>query len=141
MKLRELQTMVEEDSELDISSLDQHSLETAKLQSKYYILYSRFLAEQKANKYDLDNLLVLKGKYYKGQADPAVYKEKPFNLKLTNAQVDAHVRADPDVLKLQKAMDMLDIKLELIKDMKRSLEQRNWTIRNAIEFIKFKAGG
>lgn len=125
---------------MDASDLDQHSLETAKLQGKYYILYSKMLAEQKATKYDLDELLAFKFKYYKGQAPAEVYKEKPFHEKLTNAGVESHVRADPDVLKIQKTMDMLEIKLELIKDMKRALEQRNWNIRNAIEFIKFKSG-
>lgn len=126
---------------MDASSLDQHALETAKLQSKYYVLYSRTLAEQKSLKYDLDTLIAFKHKYYKGQAHPDVYKERPFRESLTNAGVEAHVRADLDVLKLQKTMDMLDIKLELIKDMKAALGQRNWNIRNAIEFIKFKAGG
>lgn len=140
MKLREIQEMIDADSEMDVSSLDQHSLATAKLQSKYYRLYSNLLAEKKANEYELNDLIAFKFKYYKGQAAPEIYKEKPFHEKLTNAGVEAHVKADSEVLKLQKHMDMIDIKLELIKDMKRSLDGRNWTIRNAIEFLKFKNG-
>lgn len=140
MKLRQLQDMIDADSELNVDSLDQHSLETAKLQSKYYRHYSNMLADLRASQYELDELLAFKHKYYKGQCNAAVYEKAPFHLKLTNAGVEAHVNADPQVQKLKKHMDMTNIKLDLIKDMKRSLEGRNWTIRNAIEFLKFKNG-
>lgn len=141
MKLRELQEMIEKDSDLSIDSLDQHSLETAKLQSKYFKIYSDLLGESRVLDYELSDLKKFKYQYYSGACSPEVYKEKPFHEKVvTNAAKDSYVVSDPDVLALQKRIDMVNIKLEVVKDMKKALEARNWQIRNAIEFIKFKNG-
>lgn len=141
MKIRELQEMVESDSILDITSLDQHSLETAKLQSKYFVLYSQILGEYKVLEHDLNDLKQLKFRYYRGLAEPEVYKAKPLHEKIsTNTLAQTYVEADQDVQKELKRMDVMNIKLELIKDMKKSLEGRNWQIRNAIDFVKFKNG-
>lgn len=141
MKLRELQEMIECDCDLsDHSALDQYSLNTAKLQSKYYVLYSNLRGELKSLEYEFDEVKLFKYKYYKGTASPEVYKEKPFHEKLTNSGIEAHINTDPDIQTLQKKMDMIDIKIELVNDMKKHLDQRNWQIRNTIEFMKFKNG-
>jgi len=140
MKLRELQEMIEIDSDLRIDVLDAQSIETAKLQSKYFVLYSNIMGEKKNLEYELSDLLMFKYKYYKGQCDPEVYKQKPFHEKLTNSGVEAHVNADEEVLKIKKKIDLCDIKLVLVDDMKKSLASRNWNIRNAIDFLRFKNG-
>lgn len=140
MKINELQKMIEIDSKLDISNLDNNSLETASLQAKYYNLFANMTRDKRVIQDELDKMKLFKFKYYKGQCEAEVYKEKPFHETLTNAQAEAHVNADPEVQKLDRRLYLLDIKLELVKDMKKSLESRQWQIRNAIEFLKYKAG-
>ena len=140
MKIAALQEMIEQDSKLDISNLDHNSLETATLQAKYYNLYANMSRDKRLIENDLEEIRLFKFRYYKGQCEPAVYKEKPLHESMTNAQAEAHANTDPEVQKLSKQLDLLDIKLELVKDMKKSLDGRQWQIRNAIEFLKFKAG-
>jgi len=140
MKTKELQDMIIQDSEMDISMLDHHSLDTAKLQAKYFKLYSMLVGEYKNMEYQLKVLKHDKLRYYKGEAGAEVYKEKPLHVEILKSQAPAYVEADEDVMELQKKIDILDIKLELVKDMKNSLSQRNWVIRNTIEFLKFRNG-
>lgn len=140
MKIRDLQEMITRDCHLDPGNLTKHSLETAYLQGKYFNLYVDELAKLKALEPKLNNLKKQKYEYYKGNADPSVYKEKPFDLKLGNSAAQAYTDSDEEVMTLQRDVDIQKIKIDLINDMKGALSQRNWQIKNAIDHIKFNHG-
>jgi len=140
MKIRELKEMIELDSALDISKLDYHSLDTAKLQVKYFNLYTDEYGKLRALELSLDKLKIDKFEYYKGNAPAEVYKEKPFDLTLTTAKANAYTECDPEVEAMKREIDIQKIKVDLITDMKQALNWRHVQIKNAIDFIKFKNG-
>lgn len=137
MKLRELNQMITEDCELNYEALDTESLKTAYLQGKYMNLYSDEYLKLKAMYYKMDELKLAKEEYYSGKASPEVYKVKPLDLEIRKAKVELYVDNDDEVKKLQQEIDIQKTKVDLISDMKQVLSQRNWQIRNAVEFKKF----
>lgn len=140
MKVAELKQMVTDDCKINLEDLAQESVRVAYLQGKYYNLHFDEKGYMNALKKELEQVELKKRLYYSGKADPKVYAEKPFQLNLTKAEVEAHITADPDIESLKKRIELSQIKLDLISDMKFALNQRNWNIRNAIEFMKMKEG-
>jgi hypothetical protein len=69
-----------------------------------------------------------------------VYKVKPLELSLLKSEAPIYAEVDSEVVDCVKKISILDIKLQLIDEMKKILLSRNWIIKNAIEFLKFKNG-
>ena len=71
-----------EDSKIDRELLDEESIKTPQLHSKYlkYLSDVRLLRLKKEQEYK--TLLRDKFEYYTGKSEPSVYQEKPFDLKI-----------------------------------------------------------
>lgn len=132
--------MMEEDSKIERDQLDNESLKIPKIHSKWLKLYSsekRILNELKLR---LRSLVHEKTEYYSGKADPQIYKEKPFHLKLINSQVDKYVESCPEVLEMCGAIDTQEEKIYIIQEFIKGVNQRSFNIRSAIDFMKWTGG-
>ena len=90
---------------------------------------------------DMRRLIKEKWIYYKGKAPANVYKDTPFDLKLTDKkEVEMFISADDDVIKLQLKIDYIEQLLIFLDSILRQLSNRNYQIKNAIDWEKFKAG-
>ena len=79
--------------------------------------------------------------YYKGKAPSTVYREVPFDFKLTTKEeVNMFIEADEDIRKLQYKIDYIDQVLFFLDGVLRQINSRNFQIKNAIEWEKFQAG-
>ena len=79
--------------------------------------------------------------YYKGKAPATVYREVPFDFKLTTKEeVNMFIDADDDVRKLQYKIDYIEQVLFFLDGVLRQINSRNFQIKNAIEWEKFQAG-
>ncbi len=79
--------------------------------------------------------------YYKGKAPALKYKEMPFDLKLTTKEeIYMFIDADDDVIKLQFKIDYIETVLAFLEGVLRQINNRNFQIKNAIEWEKFKSG-
>ena len=89
----------------------------------------------------IKNLYRIKWEYYTGKADPAVYQAQPFDLKILKSDVGIYLDADKD---LQEALGQKEAYLETVvsylEKVLREINNRNWNIRNAIEWKKFIHG-
>ncbi len=82
MDLEQLQNEVDKDLKINDTELDLESLKTPQLHNKYMKHLTKFkLMLSKANT-DFYSLRRDKWEYYTGKADPQVYAEKPFDLKI-----------------------------------------------------------
>jgi hypothetical protein len=81
-----------------------------------------------------------KWEYYTGKSDPDVYKLKPFNLKILRQDVDKYVNADEDVIKLKHKKEYLTTTVNYLEQIIRQINNRTFTIKNAIEWKKFTSG-
>ena len=88
MELDELYDLVKKDLELDDTSLDREAIRTPYLHSKYLKFYEEAKLELARIKKDYKKLKLEKVLYYTGRADPEVYKEKPFELKILKNEVE-----------------------------------------------------
>ena len=82
MNLEELYVLVKKDLDLDDTALDREALRTPYLHSKYLKFYEESKLELAKLKKEQKKIKLEKVLYYTGRADPEIYKEKPFDLKI-----------------------------------------------------------
>ena len=100
-----------------------------------------FSLMKKERELELKGLIKEKWLYYKGKAPSSVYKEMPFDLKLTTKEeISMFIDADEDICKLQYKVGYIETVLTFLDGVLRQINSRNFQIKNAIEWEKFKSG-
>ena len=90
---------------------------------------------------EMKRLLKEKWLYYKGKAPAAVYKEMPFDLKLTaKDEISMFIEADEEVQKIQYKIDYIEQVLFFLDGVLRMINNRTYHIKNAIEWKRFQSG-
>ena len=100
MDLSELQDQVDRDLKIDDTELDMESIRTPQLHNKYLKLYTKYSLQLKKAQDDYKILYRSKWEYYTGKADPDVYQEHPFDLKVLKADVGIYLDSDKDIQEL-----------------------------------------
>ena len=120
--------------------LGSESLKNQKIKTKYLDQRSRFqLLLQKANG-DYQRMYRQKWEYYGGKADVKVYVAKPFDLKVLKNDLAMYISSDEEVIELMDKIGYLEIVIKYIDGVIKSIDNRGWDIKNAIEWKKFEAG-
>ena len=79
--------------------------------------------------------------YYKGKAPATVYKDMPFDLKLTTKEeINMFIEADEDIRKVKYKIDYLDQILFFLESVLKQIGVRNFQIKNAIDWTKWREG-
>ena len=115
MTLEELQQSVNKDFKLDDTELDAESIKIPLLHNKYLQHFNKFSLLLKKSEYDHKIMLRNKWEYYTGKADPSVYQEKPFDIKVLKADVHIYMDSDPDLQKADQKDAYLNQKVMPIK--------------------------
>ena len=142
MNLSEIQDQVKRDLKINDLELDIESLRIPALHTKYLqLLTENSLKLKKAN----GELAVLKRNkwiYYTGKASEDVYKEKgDFPLKLkTKDEERTFIEADEDIQKKKTEVEYYETVVDYLQEIVKQIGQRNFQIKNAIEWRKFEAG-
>ena len=140
MTLEELQQSVDKDFKLDDTELDTESTKIPLLHNKYLQHYNKFSLLLKKAEQDHKLLTREKWEYYTGKADPAVYQEKPFNLKVLRQDVDKYIKSDPEVNKLEQKVTYIETTVDYLEKTLKIISNRTFTIKNAIDWRKFTSG-
>ena len=140
MTLEELQQSVNKDFKLDDTQLDVESVNIPLLHNKYLIHFNKFNLLLKKAEYDHKSLLKEKWDYYTGKADPSVYKEKPFDIKVLKADVHIYMDSDPELQKADQKVAYLNQIVKYLEQVLRGVNNRPFLIKNAIEWKKFTSG-
>ena len=140
MTLEELQQSVNKDFKLDDTELDTESVNIPLLHNKYLIHYNKFSLLLKKAEYDHKTMTRDKWEYYTGKADPSVYQEKPFDIKVLKADVHIYMDSDPDLQKADQKVAYLNQIVKYLEQVLRSINNRTFLIKNAIEWKKFTSG-
>lgn len=140
MKLEDLTKEIETDSFIDNLILDAESIKVPKLYSKYYRYFIDELRTYKGIELTYSQKYKEKFQYYLGKAPDEVYEENPLQHKILKQDLDIYMNADPDLMDLKIKMDMQKIKIDMIESFIKSLNNRTFMIKNAIDFMKFKNG-
>jgi hypothetical protein len=140
MNIDELFIEVERDIKIDDTELDLESIRTPQLHNKYLKMFTKHSLQYKKLQDDYKVLYRVKWEYYTGKAPPEVYAENPFELKILKSDIGIYIEADKDLQQLGQRMAYTKQIVEYLERILREINNRNWTIRNTIEWKKFLHG-
>lgn len=131
------------DSKISKTELDDESLKTAMLHSKYLKFYST----EKLTLYKLETeyktLFKLKNEYYAGTLDLQTIKEKgwlPNPKIILKSDLNTHIEADEDIQKLSLKMGLQREKIYALESILKSVSNRGFQISTAVNYMKLMNG-
>tara|TARA_S200000501_G_scaffold370630_1_gene412150 strand:- start:271 stop:699 length:429 start_codon:yes stop_codon:yes gene_type:complete len=140
MDLQQLQEQVDKDIKLNSDNLDIESLKIPELHNKYLKFHNRFTLLLKKTETDFKELYKHKWEYYGGKSSPEVYKENPFDLKVLKSDIPTYLESDKELIELEQKIAYNKTIVNYLEQILRSLNNRTFQIKNAIEWRKFEAG-
>lgn len=141
MKIDDIMAQIEGDSTIDHARLDFESLKIPLLHGKYYKIFIEELRILKMYDKDYNFLKKDRTEYYLGKSNDEVYKTEPLDSKIIKQDLDLYLDADDKLATLKAKRDMQKAKVEMVESFIKSLNNRGFQIKNAIDFMRFKNGG
>lgn len=144
MNIEEYEKMWEVDCKIDETNLVGESSRIPVLHSKYYKLYHRAAMKATKLRYDLKELEKLKYEYYSGSISKEDLQKQgwqPNPLKIMKSEVGRWIETDRDVIELSLKIEYHSSVAKFLEDVIKSINQRNFVIKNIIDVLKFNAGG
>ena len=133
--------MWKKDSVIDNDLYCEESTKVPQLHMKYMEFFNTYSLMKRERELEYSQLVKDKWLYYKGKAPSSVYKEMPFDLKLTTKEeITMFIDADEDIRKLQYKIAYIEQTLAFLESVLRQINNRTYQIKNAIEWEKFKSG-
>lgn len=143
MKFEDLQKEWDKDCKIDRTDLTAESLNTPSLISKYYKHYIRERFLLKKLETDLSILTLEKREFYtQGPTKEQLAKGwnmPPKGMILKN-EVDHYLQADKEIVQMTLKVFGQKQKVEFLQAIIDDLNRRSFTIKNAIDFLKFTNG-
>lgn len=143
MKLDEIHQMWSDDCNIDRLELGEESLKIPKLHSKYLRVYSEERLILKRLEEERKEFVKLKYDYYRGilpEEDLKANGWLPFQLNVLKSDVPMYLEADQEIVKLNLRVAVQQEKVDTLEAIIKSISNRSFLIRNAIEYEKFKVG-
>jgi len=140
MNLDELKLQVQKDLKVDDEHLDTESLKNQEIKATYLDHKSRYELLLFKAKGDYKRLYREKWEYYGGKADAKIYATKPFDLKVLKTDLAVYITSDEEIINAENKVGYLETIVDYIKGVIKSVDNRGWDIKNAIEWKKFEAG-
>ena len=143
MKFEEIQKLWSGDCEIDETELSQESVKIPQLHNKYLILFHDERLRLRTMKFDHSKLLKVKREYFSGRMDATeleAYDWEPFQYKLLKADVQEYIDADDDIIEGKKKLSLQEEKVEYLESVVKSLTNRGYLIKNAIDWKRFTEG-
>jgi hypothetical protein len=140
MTLDELKLQVQKDLKVDDEHLDTESLKNQEIKAKYLDHKSRYELLLFKAKGDYKRMYREKWEYYGGKADAKIYATKPFDLKVLKTDLAVYITSDEEIINAENKVGYLETVVDYIKGVIKSVDNRGWDIKNAIEWKKFEAG-
>jgi len=140
MTLDELKIQVQNDLKVDNEHLDTESLKNQEIKAKYLDHKSRYELLLFKAKGDYKRLYREKWEYYGGKSDAKIYATKPFDLKVLKTDLSVYISSDEEIIDAENKVGYLETVVDYIKGVIKSVDNRGWDIKNAIEWKKFEAG-
>jgi antirestriction protein len=143
MELTAIRKLVADDSLIDDAVLDMESLKIPQLHNKYLnifhdekLMLCRLESEHKT-------MLRVRWEYYSGKMSKENLDDwgwQPFDLKILRQDLAIYIDSDEHLVKLKNKINYQKEKIDYLESVLKSLNNRNWIIRNAIEWRKFING-
>ena len=141
MNLEQIQEMWDKDSQIDPDNLHDESLKIPQLHAKYYTVYNTITLLREKARETHSRVKLERYNYYTGKAPAEVYEEEPFPYKVRDKDaLQRHLEADEKLTKLDIKIKYYDVMLKFLEDVIKTISNRTFQIKNAIEWHRFEAG-
>jgi hypothetical protein len=143
MKLEEIQSLWAQDSKIDSSNLGDESLKIPSLHSKYFRILSEERLRLKKLNMDHKALYRLRHEFFTGTIADEDLRDKgwkPNPLKILRTDLPLYLESDKELVDLTLRIGLAEEKLDFLKDIIKSLNNRNYIISNSINWLKFSNG-
>jgi len=144
MDIDEINKLWAQDCKVDETNLSRESSRIPELHNKYYNLYYREALKIRKLKSDLTELEKVKTEYYNGSMDELELRDrgwKPFALKVLRNDLDRYIQSDKDIIELSLKISLHEERGKYLENIVRQINNRNFIIKNMIDWVKFQAGG
>ena len=133
--------MWKKDSVIDTDLYCEESTKIPQLHMRYMEFHNTFSLMKRERDLEMRRLIREKWLYYKGKAPSKVYKDLPFDLKLTTKEeINMFIESDDDICKLQYKIGYIEQMITFLDSVLKQIGNRNFQIKNAIDWEKFKNG-
>ena len=141
----EIQNLWDIDSNIDSHHLDDESVKTSKLHSKYISLLMGTKLRFSKTKVDYNTLRKNKFRYYRGELSRQElldlgWDQWQYTKPLKN-EMDEFLKGDSDITAMDLKLEYLTASIYLLESILKSIADRTWSIRNCIQYKAFLAGG
>lgn len=144
MNIDEITTLWKEDVNIDITELSKEALEIPKLHHKYYQILINEKMLLKKYEFEYKKLKLEKYEFYtQGPSEETNEKgwELPAKGIILKSDIPMYMDADPDLINLSLKMSYQQEKIDCLESIIKSIMNRGFLIRNAIDWQKFTMGG
>lgn len=143
MKLEDIHSLWNEDCNIVDDMLDEEALKIPRLHQKYYKIYSTERMLLAKLKTDLIQLRQLKYDYYSGELAQEDLNEQgwePFPKRVLKAELPRYIESDKDVINSTLKIAHQQEKVDMCDSIIKSLRDRGFLIKNAIDWRRFTNG-
>lgn len=142
MKLEEIHNHWEKDSKIDATELTEESLKISNLHSKYMKMYTSERVSLLKLESELPKLRKDKYEFYT-QGPSKEHLERGWSYpggKILKSEASIYLESDDDIINLNLKIAYQREKLDLLTNIIKSLNNRNFQIKNAIDYLKWTNG-
>jgi len=143
MLLEQIQDEWAKDSDIDKTELGEESLKIPKLHNKYFQIFSKERLLLRKYEADLKKLKLEKYEFYT-QGPSKETKDRDWELPakgiILKQEMPMYLEADKDIIELSLKIGYQQEKVEFLDSIIRSLTNRGFQIKAAIDWYKFTMG-
>jgi len=137
MDFEELRKQIDIDLRIDDTELDLESIRTPQIHNKYLQLYTKYSLQLKKARDDYNSLYRTKWEYYTGKAEPEVYRENPFDIKVLKADVGIYLNSDLELQQQSQRVEYVKQYVDYLERILREITNRGFHINNTIKWKQF----
>ena len=144
MKFEEIFDAWKSDSEIDQTDLGNESLKIPKLHHKYYMMLLAERSSLRKLEAQMKQLKLSKYEFYSQGHTEETKKlgwELPPRGIILKADIPMYLEADKDTIELSLKIGVQGEKVDFLDSIIKSLQTRNFLIKNAIDFLRWTNGG
>lgn len=143
MTLEQYLTEWERDADLDMSALDEGARNVPLLHAKWWKYYTTERLRYKKIESDYKLLYRQKWEYFLGKMDDDERERlgwPPLALKILSQNVGIYMEGDQQIQTMLVKKAYIEEVLRFVEDVLKQINQRNYHIKNCIDFLRFKHG-
>ena len=144
MNMQELITEWDKDSKIDETELGAESTNIPRIHNKYMKLHVAEKINLKRTQYKMYTLKKMLTEYYSGELDETELEQleyQQFFKRVDKKDLQLYIDSNEDYQSLDMKLVLIQEKVDYLERIMKSIGNRNWEIRNAIEWNRFTSGG